>query len=112
MHPPTITATVVPRPSWCLTSSAAAYDNQPTLCVNVVCGGAGSGHHGGHCWQFYVTTCRQTLWVVVTCVLLGKLASGHAPSDHGGRLPSHRLGSHHADLVASLRPPIREIMAA
>jgi hypothetical protein len=55
---------------------------------------------------------HQTLWVVVTCVLLGKLANAHAPSDHGSQLPSRRLGSLHVDLVASLRPPIREIMAA
>ena len=63
--------------------------------------------------DIYITMCRQKLWVVVMCVLLGKLASEHAPSDHGGRLPSRRLGSLHADeLVASLRPPIRYIMAA
>jgi hypothetical protein len=42
--------------------------------------------------------------------LLGKLASKHAPSDHGGRLPSRHLGSLHAESVASLRPPIRDIM--
>ena len=53
-------------------------------------------------------TCRQTLWVVVTCVLLGKFASEHTPSDHGGRLPSRRLGSLHAESVASSRPPIPE----
>jgi len=44
--------------------------------------------------------------------LLGKLASEHTPSDHGGRLPSRRLCSLHAELVASSRPPIRNIMAA
>ena len=42
--------------------------------------------------NIYVTT-QQTLWVIVACVLLGKLASKHAPSNHGGRLPSRRLGS-------------------
>jgi hypothetical protein len=47
----------------------------------------------------------------VMCVLLGKLASKHTPSDHGGRLPSRRLRSLHAESVASLRPPIRDIMA-
>ena len=49
--------------------------------------------------------CQQTLWVVVTCVLLGKLASKHTTSDHGGRLPSHRLSSLHAESVDSSRPP-------
>jgi len=61
--------------------------------------------------NIYVTTCQQTLWVVVACVLLGKLASKHAPSNHGGRLPSRRLGSLHAESVASLRPPIQDVMA-
>ena len=50
--------------------------------------------------------------VVVCCVLLGKLAREHTPSDHGGRLPSRRLGSLHAKSVASPRPPIGNIMAA
>jgi hypothetical protein len=50
--------------------------------------------------------------VVVGCVLLGKLAREHTPSDHGGRLPSRRLGSLHAKSVASSRPPIRNIMTA
>jgi hypothetical protein len=59
-----------------------------------------------------VGRCRQTLWVVVTYVLLGKLASEHTPSDHGGRLPSHSLGSLHAKSVTSSRPPFRDIMAA
>ena len=49
---------------------------------------------------------------VVTCVLLGKLASKHTPSDHGGRLLSRRLGSLHAESVASSCPPIWNIMAA
>jgi hypothetical protein len=52
------------------------------------------------------------VWVVVTCVLQGKLPSEHEPSNHGGRLPSRRLGSLHAESVASSRPPIRDIMAA
>ena len=40
------------------------------------------------------------MWVVVivTCVLLSKLASKHATSDHGSRLPSRRLGSLHSQL--------------
>jgi hypothetical protein len=42
--------------------------------------------------------------------LLGKLASKYAPTDHDGRLPSRRRGSLHAELVASLRLPIRYIM--
>jgi hypothetical protein len=46
------------------------------------------------------------------CFARGKLASEHAPSDHGGRLPSRRLGSLHAESVASLHPPIRDIMVA
>ena len=46
------------------------------------------------------------------CFALGKLANEHAPSDHGGRLPSRRLGSLHAELVASSSPPIWNIMAA
>ncbi len=49
---------------------------------------------------------------VVTCVFLGKLASEHTPSDHGGRLLSCRLCSLHAESVASSRPPIQNIMAA
>jgi hypothetical protein len=105
-------AAVVPRPPWCLTPGAAAYDNQPTLWATVLCGGAGIGAPWRPLSEIYVTTCRWTLWVVVTCVLLGKLASEHAPSDHGGRLPSRRLGSLHAESVASLHPPIRDIMAA
>jgi len=55
---------------------------------------------------------QQMLWVVVKCVLLGKLASKHASSDHGRRLPSRHLGSLHAKPVTSWRPPIRDIMAA
>ena len=42
---------------------------------------------------------------------LGKLASKHAPTNHGGWLPSRRLGNLHAKLVTSSRPPIRYIMA-
>jgi len=48
--------------------------------------------------------------VLVTCLLLGKLASEHSPSDHGGRLLSRRLGSLHGKSVASSCPPIRYIM--
>jgi hypothetical protein len=68
----------------------------------------GVGHHGGRCRPFRSrrVDCRQTLWVVVTCVLLGKLASKHTTSDHGGRLPSHRLSSLHAESVDSSRPPL------
>jgi hypothetical protein len=50
--------------------------------------------------------------VVVSVFLLGKLASKHAPPDHGGWLPSHHLGSLHTKLVASLRLLIWDIMAA
>ncbi len=50
--------------------------------------------------------------IVVTCVLLGKLASKHTPSDHGSRLPSRRLGSLHSKSIASSHPPIWNIMAA
>ncbi len=39
--------------------------------------------------------------------LLGKLASENAPTNHGGWLPSRRLGSLHAESVASSRPPSR-----
>jgi hypothetical protein len=39
----TMAAAVVLQPPWCLTSGAAAYDNQPILWATVVCGGAGSG---------------------------------------------------------------------
>ena len=98
MHPPTMAAAVFPRPTWCLTPGAAAYDNQPTLWATVLCGSAGIGAPWQPLSAIYVTTCRYMLWVVVTyCVLLCKLASKHAPSDHGGRLPSHRLGSLHAN---------------
>ena len=31
MHPPTMAATVFPRPPWCLNPGAAANDNHPTL---------------------------------------------------------------------------------
>ena len=55
---------------------------------------------------------HDVFWVVVMCVLLGKLASKHTPSEHGGRLPNRPLCSLHAELVASLRPPIWNIMAA
>ena len=107
-------AAVIPQLPWCLTPGAAAYDNQPTLwaTVAVVCGNAGSGAPWQLLSAIYVTTCPQTLWVVVTCVLLGKLASEHAPSDHGGRLPSRHLGSLRTESVTSSRPPIRDIMAA
>jgi len=70
MPPSTMAAAVVPRPPWCLTPGAAAYDNQPTLWATVVCGGAGSGAPWWPLSAIYVTTCRQMLWVVVTCVLL------------------------------------------
>jgi hypothetical protein len=50
--------------------------------------------------------------VVVGCVLLGKLAREHKPSDHGGRLPSRRLFSLHAKSVLFLHPLIGNIMAA
>jgi hypothetical protein len=112
MHPPTMVAAIVPRPPWCLTPGAAAYDNQPTLWATVVCGGTGSGAPWRPLLAIYLTTCQQTLWVVVTCGLLGKLASKHAPSDHNGRLPSRRLSSLYAKSVTSLCPPIRDIMAA
>jgi hypothetical protein len=46
MHPPTMAASVVPRPPWCLTPGAATYDNQPIFCATVACGGAGSGALG------------------------------------------------------------------
>jgi len=46
------------------------------------------------------------------CVLLGKLASEHTPSEYGGWLPSRRLRSLHAKSVASSRPPIGNIMVA
>jgi hypothetical protein len=42
--------------------------------------------------------------------LLGKLASKYAPPDHGGQLPSRRLGSLHTKTVASLHLPIWDIM--
>jgi hypothetical protein len=71
-------ATVVTRPPWCLTPGTATYNNQPTLWATVVCGGTGSGAPWRALSAIYVTTCQQTLWVVVTCVLLGKLASEHA----------------------------------
>jgi hypothetical protein len=41
--------------------------------------------------------------------LLGKLASKHAPTNHGGRLPSHCLRILHAELVTLARPMIREV---
>jgi hypothetical protein len=50
--------------------------------------------------------------VVVSVFLLGKLASKHAPPNHGGRLPSRRLSNLHTQLVASLCPLIWDIMAA
>jgi hypothetical protein len=86
MHPPTMAAAVVPRPPW--------------------------WHHGGRCRQFTSRCVDGRCGVVVGCALLDKLASKHAFFDHGGRLPSHRLGSLHTKSVASLRPPIRSIMAA
>ena len=46
------------------------------------------------------------------CFARGKLASEHAPSDHGGQLPSRHLSSLHAKMVASSRQPIRDIMVA
>ncbi len=49
--------------------------------------------------------------VVVSVFLLGKLASKHAPTNNDGRLLSRRRGSFHTKLVASLRLPIRYIMA-
>jgi hypothetical protein len=49
---------------------------------------------------------------VVTCVLLDKLASEHAPTNHGSRLPSRCFDSLHAKSVDSLHQPIRDIMAA
>ena len=112
MHPPTMVAVLVPRLPWYLTPSAATYGNQPTFCATVVCGGARSGAPWQPLSEIYVTTCRQKLWVVVMWVLRGKLASKHALSDHGGRLPSCHLGSLHAKSAASTRPPIRDIMAA
>ena len=106
-------AAVVPRPPWpwCLTPGAATYDNQPAFWVTVVCGGARSGAPWRLLLAIYITTCQQLLWVVVMCVLLGKLASEHSPSDHGGRLTSRHLSSLHAESVTSLRPPIWYIMA-
>jgi hypothetical protein len=44
--------------------------------------------------------------------LLGKLASEHAPTNHGGWHQSHCLGSFHANLVASQRLLDWDIMAA
>ncbi len=70
------------------------------------------GHHGGRCWPFRsrcVNRCCGLLWHVF---LLGKLASEHTPTDHGGRLPSRRLNSPHAKSVDSLHQLIRDIMAA
>jgi hypothetical protein len=49
--------------------------------------------------------------IVVSVFLLGKLDSKHAPTDHDDRLLSRQRGSLHAKSVASLRPPIRYIMA-
>jgi len=79
-------AAVVPRQPWCLTPGATAYYNQPILWVTVVCDSAGSGAPWRPLSAIYVTTCRQMLWVVVTCVLRGKLASKHAPSDHAASI--------------------------
>ena len=72
MHPPTmvvVAAAVVPRPPWCLTPGAAAYDNQPTLWVTVVCGGAGSGAPWGALSAMSQRDGRRC-GVVVGCVLL------------------------------------------
>ncbi len=67
----------------------------------------GVGHHGGRCWPF------RSWCIDRRCgFLLGKLASKHAPTNHGGRLPSRQLDSIHAKLVDSLRQPIWDIMAA
>ena len=53
------------------------------------------------------------LWVVVTFVFLGKLASKQALANHGGWLLSRPcLDSLHAELVNSLRKLIRDIMTA
>jgi hypothetical protein len=35
-------ATVILQPPWCLNPGAAAYNNQPILCVTFVCNGARS----------------------------------------------------------------------
>ena len=70
----------------------------------------GVGHHGGRCRQFTSRRVDGRCGVVVGCVLLGKLASEHTPSDHGGRLPSHRLGSLHAEWIIVPRSPIQYIM--
>jgi hypothetical protein len=66
----------------------------------------GVGHHGGHCWPFWSRRVGRRCCVVVSVFLLGKLASKHAPTNHGGGLPSRCLGSLHAEWVASLRLPI------
>ena len=65
------------------------------------------GNHGGLCWPFRSRRVGRRCCVVVSVFLLGKLASENAPTNHGGRLPSRHLGSLHAELVASLRPPSR-----
>ena len=46
------------------------------------------------------------------CFARGKLASEHAPSDHGGQLPSRHLSSLHTESVGSSHPPIQDIMKA
>ena len=91
----TMAATVL-QPQWCLPPGAAAYDNQPTLWATVLCDDARSGTLWRPLSAISVTTCRQTLWVVVTCVLLGKLAIEHQPwqpaSKPLSRQPPRQIG--------------------
>jgi hypothetical protein len=69
------------------------------------------GHHGGRCRPIWSRLVNRRSCVVVSVFLLGKLASKHAPTNHGGRLSSHCRGSLHTKSVASLCPPIWYIMA-
>ena len=71
----------------------------------------GVGHHGSRCWPFRSDSVDRRSCVVVSMFLLGKLASKHAPTNHGGRLPSHCCGSLNAELVTSSCPLIQYIMA-
>ena len=62
MHPPTMVATVVPRPLWCLTPGAATYIHQPTCWVTVMCGGAGNGAPCRPPSTIKVTTRLRLFW--------------------------------------------------
>ncbi len=92
-------AAIVPRPPWCLTPDAAAYDNQPTFWATVVCGCTGSGAPWWPLSAFLITTRWHTLLCCCEPVfarLISLQTHTHQPwqpaSEPSSQQPPHQFG--------------------